>query len=353
MQIMLCGASDTKDLEKEFAQVTVSLGGEPLHYVSGNILYLNSATATWKGNSSRTVAGADMCVFVILRRYGEITWGTELRDALNSGKPFLILCFDGTYNEYLTLTRSVPTTAIGDPDKRQLVETLTELESERQLTVATFDHSNFKDVYRREAGKLFEHALRILAATTNRQALVARLSDSAKLTLRDLVAVEELACDEFEDKNVRKAAIAVLIARSASSPETIVSLINSREQGVQRFAIANLPLLYLVRPPERDFLDDCVTLANNCDDTGVVRRLIPVLFGMGVHEALQACQSLDFSEVGTRRRIASVLEENESAIIDLGDTTRAIALLEKCLSKHAETDWIARGNTYLRRLKGD
>lgn len=349
--IMLCGASDTADLARSFAEVTQGLGGEPWHYQTGEILYLNNATANWEGNSRRTVSAADLCVFVILRRHGEITWSTELKAALDGGKPFLVLCLDSTYAEYLALTRSVPTNAIADGNKRHLVETLMELEAERQLTVATFDFNTFKDVYRREAAKLFEAALQLLSERFKRQTLLGLLGDPAKLTRKDLESAEELAIDEFEDKQSRKLALAALMARDGASSDTVLALISSREQGVQRASIAGLPKLYVNRPADPGFLDDCVAVANDSDDSGVTRRLIPALFELGVTEAIRAVDALDLTEIGTRRRLAAALEANESAIRADNLVPQAINLLNRCLVKTEDAGWLARCRTYIQRLE--
>lgn len=348
---MLCGASDTEDITVAFAEVTASLGGEPWHYQSGQLLYLNNASAKWDGNSRRTVAGVDLCVFVILRRYGEITWNTELREALDSGKPFLILCLDSTRAEYLALTRTVPTSAITDPEKRLLVETLTELEFERQLTVATFSFNTFTDVYRREVAKLFGEALEALSMRFRRQALVGLLGDPARLTNRDLAAAEELAIDEYEDKNRRKLAISALIARRATGSDTVLALISSQEQGVQRYSIANLAGLYTQRPADPTFMDDCVVLANSSDDVGIARRFIPVLFEIDLAQAIRTLDGLDLSEIGTRRRLAAALGDHESAIRSMGLVSETAALLSKCLNKTDEVGWLARCRSYLDRLQ--
>lgn len=349
--IMLCGASDTEDLARSFAEVTQGLGGEAWHYRTGEILYLNSATASWERNSRRTVSAADLCVFVILRRHGEITWTTELKTALDDGKPFLLLCLDTTYAEYLALTRSVPVDAIIDENKRKLVETITELESERHLTVATFNFNSFKDVYRREAAKLFEVALQALGDRTRRQALIGMLSNPAILTKQDLAAAEELALDEFEDKRSRKLAISALVARGGASVDTVLGLIKSREQGIQRFAISELAALYVERPADLGFLDDCVSVANESDDTGVTRRLIPAIFEIGIAEAIHAFDALDLGEIGARRRLASILEVNEKAICEQGLESSAISLLGRCLKKTEDGGWLARGRCLMERLE--
>src|SRR4051794_35044535 len=81
--------------------------GTPLHYLSGDLHYINSVDSRWSENSRATVRTADICVFVIVERFGAITWETELREALEAGVPFLFLCLADTYRKYIDLIRSV------------------------------------------------------------------------------------------------------------------------------------------------------------------------------------------------------------------------------------------------------
>jgi hypothetical protein len=351
LKTMLCGASDMDTILPMFIEVTTEFGGEPWQYQSGEIQYLNTATANWEMNSRRTVAAADLCVFIVLERYGDLTWNAELREALDAGKPFLILCLQKTYDEYLALNRHTDINAVTDSNKRRLVETLTELTTERQFTLATFNFNTFKDIYRREASKLFGVALALLSQRSKREALVALFGDPKRLTRRDLDAVEELAIDETEDKYSRKGAISTLVARQAASPDTLRALIASDEQGIQRHAVTCLPSLYTQRPPDPEFMDDCVTLANNSDDLGVRRRLIPALFEIDVSEAVRALGELDLSEIGTRRRLAGALEEYESTICSEGLTTSVISLLNKCLANSEDPSWLGRCRSYAERLQ--
>ncbi len=352
MKIMLCGASDMEDVATQFTQVTRGLGAEPLHYLSGEISYLNSATASWINNSRDTVSSVDLCIFVILRRYGDITWNTELKEAVGGGKPFIILCLSSTYSKYLTLTRDVPDrNAISDPSTRQLLEVLTDLETERQLTIVQFDQANFADVYRREVSKLFSIGLNALQARLQREALSAILLSSASLSMSELVAAEEVALDEFEDKNFRKRAITALVERDAASPDTAAALIASREQGVQRLAVHHLAKLYRQRPPDPDFLADCVALANESDDVGVIRRLVPALFSLDTSMAVEALTELDLSEIGTRRKLASELEEHEGELLDPRTRALAIDLLDRCAQDTKDVGWLARCRAYVERLR--
>lgn len=351
LKVMLCGASDMDEVVPQFIEVTRSFGAEPLYYLSGEINYLNRAGASWVENSRTTVSKVDLCVFVILRRYGSITWTTELREALNGGKPFLILCLRSTYTTYVELSRNAVADAVDDEAKRKLIQTLTEIEAQRNLTVVPFDHGNFPDVYRREASKIFTEGLALLQQRFQREGLAELLGNPADMTNAELASAEEVATDDVEDKRVRKRAIMALVDRLAASPETAIALLESGEQGVQRLAVQHLPALYRQRPPDPEFLADCVTVANDSGDVGVVRRLIPAMFQLDVGLAVEALIALDLSEIGTRRRLAGELERHELELVDPRLRELAITLLERCAQDTKDVGWLARCRACRDRLK--
>ncbi len=55
LDVMLCGASDPEMVREDFVGVIGDFGGSPLHYLSGDILYINAANSSWAANSSATV----------------------------------------------------------------------------------------------------------------------------------------------------------------------------------------------------------------------------------------------------------------------------------------------------------
>jgi hypothetical protein len=351
LKIMMCGASDMAEVSNQFKATTQDLGGEPLYYTEGRIKYLNSATSSWTDNSLASIAEVDLCIFVAIRRYGEITWTTELREALRSGKPFLILCLKSTYDAYYALDRSLPDfSAISDPEQRKLFSMLHELRLEWKLTMVPFDHGDFREVYRREASALFLEGLRGLEKRFQRESLARLLGDPARLSNSDLVAAEETALDEIEDKNLRKAAIRALAERGAASPSTVTALIGSSEQGVQRLVVQLLPNLYKERPADPEFLADCVARGNESDDVGILRRLIPSLLELDTNGAIQAFEGLDLSEIGTRRRLASELEKYEHWLTDPTAKTAVAELLARCAQSTSEVGWLARCKAFRSRL---
>jgi hypothetical protein len=353
LKVMLCGAADTERLREEFTRTVLAFGGEPWHFVSGHILHLNNAQSSWQENSAYTVERADLCVFAIVERYGEITWKTELRRALAAGKPFLVLCLNETRQKYLTLRTAISDrSAITDPNERELVDLLSELESEQlQMTIASFGYGTFGEELRHQLTALFTLLLD-QQEKRNRRAAAARLMHlPARLGMADLVALTELALDETEEKTSRKRAIRALADRRAAGEDTVRALLASTEEGVQRLTVQLLPDLMADDEADRDFFDHCVEIANRSDDVGLLRRLIPVLTQMDVAAALQSFESLDVTEIGTRRRLADALEAAEDEIRQAGLTAEAAAVLDRCLTPTSEKGWLARCRELRDRLR--
>lgn len=350
---MLCGASDTRDVEDQFMEVAKDLGAEPLHYLSGNILYENKVGSNFRTNSAETVREADLCVFTIIANYGEITWETELEEALSEGKPFLVLCLSRTWDEYLTL-RTVDPGAINDVSKRNMVRVLQQLDSHRQLSVAPFTMGKYGEVFRHEAAKIFRRGLATLAERARREQLNILMRDRSRMTWHDVARAEEMALDEFEEKGRRKLAIEALAEREGlANPSAVLDLIASSEQGVQRLAMDHLAALYRQRPPDAGFLDQCVAAANHSDDTGIARRLIPALFQIDPSGAINAARGLKLTDIGVRHRLADLLVENEHLLEEASLRTIGVELLSRCVGAGDNVDWKRRASDCLKRLQNE
>ena len=349
---MLCGASDTKQVAVDFGRVVRDFGGDPWHYQAGHIRYLNGLASSWLENSTQSIHHADVCVFVILEQFGAITWGTEFGQAVADGRPFLILCLSSTYAGYLGSSRQAQEgDLIPDDTRLQLWRILAQLEGERQLTIVSFEYAMFGEVLRRELARLFTHSLDVLSDRLRRQSLSRLLNDPDGLSQSDLATAEETALDEFEDKHWRKLAVLALARRGAASDEAVRSLLASREQGVQRLTLSHLPELHTLRPPDQDFLAECVAIANDSDDVGLARRLIIALFGMDATTALTALASLDLSEVGSRRRLADAISAAEHELArDPATRELAVEMLARCTRGDETPSWKERAKACRARL---
>ncbi|QWF80994.1 hypothetical protein [Amycolatopsis sp. CA-230715] len=353
LRVMLCGASDTADVRDQFAEVISGLGGEPLHYLGGGIQYLNAADSSWSRNSQITIRAADLCVFVIIERYGEITWSTELQEARTAGKPFLVLCLDRTYIKYEVLRKSsIEGTDIYPEDDRRLVETLRELEFSWQLTIVSFGYGTFQQILRRQLATLFHWTLRE-QQDRNRRASITRLAtERVRLNPVQLADAVRIATDDLEEKNIRKRAVLALTGTGVDA-DVVLDLLSSDEQGVQRLAVVHLAKLYRDRPADPEFLAQCVHAANAAEDVGIARRLVPVLLELDLAHGLAALDLMSVAEVGIRRRIAESLEKLERAIIANELSAEAVAMLGRCLQDAAETSWKARCRRLRSRLSAE
>jgi len=352
LSVMLCGAADTVRVHHEFVEVVNQFGGDAWHYLSGQIQHVNSMQSSWVRNSRRTVQQADLCVFVIVETYGEVTWETELNEALLLGKPLLVFCLDSTYQKYLALSQAVSDpSAIRDERDRSLVATLAELESDRQFTLVHFGYGFFKEELRRQMANLFALCLSESEERNRRGSLARMLADPAQVTASYLPVVARMAGDEFEDKTVRKQAIRCLAARRAADEDQTLALLSSAEQGVQRFTVQSLPDLYVTRPVDPEFFDQCVTIASGSDDVGLARRLIPVLLSMDIAAAIGSFALLDLTEIGVRRRLAQALESVEAEIVAGGLNAEVAALLQRCREHTEVKGWLARCEAFELRLR--
>ncbi|MBY8869353.1 hypothetical protein [Streptomyces sennicomposti] len=341
LKVMLCGAADTNRVLAEFTDVVSGFGGTPLHYQSGRILHMNAAGSNWRTNSQMTVDEATLCVFVIVEEFGEITWTTELKQARAEGKPFLLFCLDATYVTIEGLRRHVPDLQhVSGERERSLVALMNDLESDsRQETVISFTYGSFGTHLRGSLANLFYLTLRAQQARNRRAAVARMLEDSQKLSRADYNLVAEIATDELEEKALRKRALLALASGPGFDNDDVVDVLSSAEQGVQRLATDHLAELYRVRPPDPEFFDHCVQLANASDDVGMARRMLPALLDLDIATAIEALASLDLAEVGLRRRVVEQLISRESQILDNGLAGSALTLIARCLEETHEVGW--------------
>ena len=141
MKFMLCGASDTDDIKSSFDKVTREFGASSMSFLSVTHYHENALTSTSEANSIASIDDADICVFVINREYGHITWEVEFKHAIREGKPFIILCKGTTRDRYYTYK------ADGSCPKnfQELYNALYEIEEIRHLNLVPFSYSDFEN----------------------------------------------------------------------------------------------------------------------------------------------------------------------------------------------------------------
>lgn len=342
---VLCGAGDTSLISDDFKKLVTAIGGDPWHYQSGTISYLNHPHADFRRNSARTVAEADVLVFVILERFGEISWDTELREAVGRGKAILILCLQTTYQTFL---EDRGRSSALDP---RLFRLLQELEVNHSMTIVPFTQNTFLDVLRRQLSQLFRLSLLTLEERHRRGAMTSILRNPESASPHDLELMRLIALDELEEKRLRKEAILGLASRDGVDDETLLELAGSLEQGVSRLAFAQLPRLIKTRPVSLSLLEELTELAGDSDDAGLPRRLVASLFSIDPEIAVTVLVGIPSLEVGTRRRIAQLLFEHQHTIRSV--MPESIKLLRRCFTGDGERNWLKRAKALLTDWEGD
>ena len=349
LTVMLCGAADTAMFSTDFADEVRQFGGEPWFYQSGNITYRNAAHADWKLNSALSIQEADLCVFVLVRDYGRLTWDLELRAALDHGTPFLLLCLDKTHHRYLELTRlGVDRSALPASDL-ELLDLLHHLDATLNLTAVPFAAEYFRDILRAQLSNLFAHALRLMQQRNQRANVLHTLRPDQVPNEFEQRVLTEIAVDETEPSLVRKRAIRGLFPTGVNDAD-LRELIASSSQGVARLTIESLAELLRPDTDLDALLSFCVATVNDSDDVGLARRLVGQILDLDITEALAALDKLDLTEIGSRRRLAVALEAHEDLIRLAGAQVKAAGLLSRCLVKSTDEGWIARGKALLERL---
>jgi hypothetical protein len=343
-QAMLCGAHDVGDLADGFTEITRAFGGDPWFYQSGKIHHTNSSTSTWVNNSRATVGKADVCVFVIFKTYGEITWTHELQEALDLGKPFVVMAFEGSWNRYNNFLHNLSDySGITSSDDKKMVELLRMITSDYQITVSTFTLDSFKEKLRGEFSRLFEEGVRLIGLRNQRAELLSAAERSRELSHWQIGKLISLAVDEGEaNKMWRKTALRRLAAAGIRDRDLVTATCSSREQGVQRLAFDVLPAL-LPLPPDEDLLRELAQIASQCDDVGLVRRLVasmPEISSEAIDVVLDASGSVD---EGARRRAFEGVDGRWDDILSVWGNERMGEFLVACEGKSSSRiRWIDR-----------
>ena len=349
MEIMLCGAQDTSSIMTVFQKVVRGFGAEPTNYLDASHHYENSMYSSAEQNSRKSVDEADICVFVIKREYGQITWTVELEQALRRGVPFLIFCEKETMDTYFTLKdHGGPS----DTDSFKVIfDLLYEVEHRRALTLCRFLEVEFEDELRRQLGRVMDSAVKLLNDHQRRRIALRLLSSDDPLDIEEIKVFTEIATDEYELKKIRKDVIVRLSKQHCFKPETVLDLISSLEQGVSRITLDYLECLMVPEFYTESFLVDCVAAVNESDDVGTKRRLISKILDVDLKKGLKALQDFRLDEIGSKRRLTSELLERKDEIKSIGLQELAMSLAEECHKKASDGGWRADCQGLIEELK--
>lgn len=339
----MCGAGDTEVVRRGFVALAERMGFEPWSYLDGSIRYRNAATAGWRENSRGSLLEADIAVFVVIRRYGEIAWTEEFPAAIEAGLPMVVLCLDATLSAYRawqlsgmgdvggfgvdvgsgfiagTGTGDIydtaspgPTSRPGDaydggsPSPEDSVDlavftTLEELEQRYQVTVVPFRPEFFAATAQQHISLVLEQATGALRDRNAREIERALVLGAGDLNSTQIEAVTRVVRDELEDKNLRKRGIDALVRHHAIADDLLIELAGSLEQGVARKMLTVLP--EIADDVSGEALAAVVAIANDSDDVGISRRLALALAAIGPPCSLITWEQMTIQEVGTARRV--------------------------------------------------
>ncbi len=359
MNIMLCGASDLKGWVSEtFASVSASFGLQPLAFGGDqHAVFRFDNYSTYIANSTQSLQHADIVVFVLLRKYGKITWEIEYREALLLGKPFLVYWLESTFREYINRPP-------GDhPDE---LASLLSLLHEQQRTIIPFNEENFEKQLDNGIMTIFSQGVNLLKNENMNKGLrgIIMNHDYRASVLERRPADEErrlknLLFDIWEHKTFRKAILAYFSQHpELLSTDEIVSLIDDPEQGVKREAVNRLARFVRPDTPLNPLFEQVVELAKEDTDVGVARRAILSLFEINRSLAALHLQALfPVDDIGIPKRIAQWVNrvlprKDEGVLPDKAFIRHAEKLLFLC-QEYAETDseWKKTAKNTYERLK--
>lgn len=350
-EIMLCGAHDVGELSKAFSEVVRDFGATPWFYQDGRIHHTNSRTSSWVENSRATVKKVDVCVFVILDKYGEITWNQELVEALETGTPFVVLALESSWARYTTLLHTISDPNLLRSKDDQIMVDVLRFISDFQFTIVSFSYDVFKDKLRYSLSVLFDQSVDLLKSHNQLKSLIQSLNIDKKLTTRQIDQLILLASDEYhESKYDRKVAIRRLAADEIRDADFILEICRSSEQGVQRLAFDLLPSL-MPLPLEDHVLLELAQIAANMDDVGVARRLTVSIIKLDPNKVDTLLEGMGGLEEGVRRRAYEGIENHFDQILGEWGPERMKCFLQRCEARSLmQAAWVERLRGHLNNL---
>lgn len=225
------------------------------------------------------------------------------------------------------------------------------LEYDRSITLIPFADGEFGNQLKKQLAERFREYANEHERTQSRKNIFFKLKSGSQLSMTDINNLIETAKDEYELKNIRKDAVRVLASKHCLDAETVLDLMRSQEQGVSRLTCDCLDqMLRSTDDYTQDFLNECVDIMNESDDTGVERRLIKKLLEIDVKKGIKALLNLDMVEIGTKRRLAAALRDHKDDILINNLQAEAIYLAEECC-KTAQKGWKGDCEKLIEELK--
>lgn len=273
MKIMLCGAGDLTSIEGIFGKLIEGMGFKILYYK--RFMYYNNYN-NWNENSKESVENADIIVFVINEKFGEITWNTEFETALSLGTPFIILCNEDIFSLYSKLLdKNISPSE--DNDKR-MCDLLSRFRKEEK-TVVLFKPETFQEILQGQIILVLERGVKLLKEENRRKSishlLEKNLIEDASTLLSDatkLKALKDVLFDILQNKEIRKRALRCFSGKGILTQNEIKQLINDPEQGIRRKIISEI--YSFVNEDPTEIFDAIMEVCDSYDDIGLINRAI-------------------------------------------------------------------------------
>jgi|GEM_PF-1043441 len=346
LKVLLCGATDIKYYAKSFDRVIKEMGCDPAHFLNATAEKDNYSK--WEDNSRVSVVNSDVIIYLIVEKYGEITWNTEFITAKANGKPFILLCAYDTYTAYYTLGRDYrfPELETDETQTDKIFKLIRSLDSQ-QVTIVPFDSDTFENILKKEIVLQFRKGLDLLAQSNKQSKLISiiKAKDFHASTYKILSEEErnlyiEIALDIFQNKEIRKRIIVFLAHNGGLDDKHVLALIYDAEQGVARKAVSLLSKL-VKRDSDLDLIfENIIQVSNEDSDFGLERRAIKSMFEIDPIKATKYLKSFfPAGDIGTPRRILQWVDNNfneiSSHLTDQSsiDSLKAILELSKGFKK--------------------
>lgn len=344
MEVLLCGANDLgKTIAPLFNKAIRKMGFVATNYF--NSYFATSNHNTWRENSILAVLNADIVVYVIDEKFGDITWDTEYLTAINSGKPLVIMCtthLANIYHQYFIGGKI----DVLDSNLKEIMALLGSLTLEERSICEYNDPDSFVETLNNKILHEISSGLKLLQLHNKKKGVYrilnnknhAKLLEESKTTYVTEY-LTEILFDELENKEIRKRLIHYFTVNRILNNAQIIKLLKDDEQGVARCAANYLSELAgdycdkddlarsVLKSVEKDF----------SDDHGIMRRAVVSVLNLNFEAAIpELINVFPIDDIGIAKRILKWAIENFQDIKHVFDNNnnnlkiQFAELIEKC-----------------------
>lgn len=320
MIVLLCGAADIKTIVSSFKTTIASMGFDPKEFITGTSPANNFSN--WGENSMEAVTRADIIVFVLISKAGDITWNVEYETAVRLGKPYILLCEEELASLYFT-TREDPLVKVTSKHKLHKAMKVLDLLIEQQRSIIRFSISdnNFSKVLLGRMTIELESAVKKLEEYYKNRGLLLLIRDKNykqlmfnNLTNSQIQYFENVLMDVFEHKEIRKRIIYFFSIHKYLSDEQIIALIDDPEQGIAREVVDHLPALVSDKNNKEKIISALISTLDGSTESGTIRRAINSILNLDFKIGINYIDKIPAYDIGTPRRILGWIDENFSSL---------------------------------------